>query len=74
MRLRIGDLWIKDLKDVCSAVLRVGNAAFETTKMNGRALAHRALDVNKALASTFAISGDAVRVVRVAAFQTCMIH
>ena len=52
----------------------IGNAAFETTKMNGRALAHRALDVNKALASSFAISGDAVRVVRVAAFQTCMIH
>ena len=42
--------------------------------MKGRALAYRALDGSEALVLCTAISVDAVRVVRVAAFQTCMIN
>ena len=41
--------------------------------MKGRALAYRALDGSEARVLCTAMSADAVRVVRVAACQTCMI-
>ena len=74
VRLRIGvkvvtcgTVWY-----ISGGMLRIGD--LKITNLSGRALAHRARDVTKALASGLAISADAVRVVRMAALQTCMIQ